>query len=66
MNPLCGRVVPFQEATVHHVLEHTKGGQTELSNAVLVCQDCAPKRKELQAAETELKQYLKKITEGHG
>ena len=37
MNPKCRRAVPFQEATVHHVIEHTAGGPTKLSNAVLVC-----------------------------
>ena len=58
-NPLCGRHIPFQEATVHHVTEHTAGGPTQLTNAVLICQKCAPKRKELQAAEPELKEYLR-------
>src|SRR5207248_4662601 len=58
MNPKCRRAVPFQEATVHHVIEHTAGGPTKLVNAVLVCTECASKRKELQAAEPELKKYL--------
>jgi 5-methylcytosine-specific restriction endonuclease McrA len=62
MNPNCRRAVPFQEATVHHVIEHTAGGPTKLANAVLVCTDCATKRKELQGAEAELKEYLHSLT----
>lgn len=65
-NPNCGGAVPFKEATVHHVTEHTVGGPTELANAVLVCKDCAPKRKELQAAESELKEYLRSRTQVKG
>jgi hypothetical protein len=63
MNPKCRRSVLFEETTVHHVIEHTTGGPTKLTNAVLVCTDCAPKRKELQAAEAELKDYLSGLTD---
>jgi hypothetical protein len=63
MNPKCRRSVPFQEATVHHVTEHTAGGPTKLTNAVLVCTECAPKRKELQSAEDELKRYLSSLAD---
>ncbi len=58
MNPTCRRSVLFQEATIHHVAEHTGGGPTKLTNGVLVCKDCSPKRKELQAAEAHFKEYL--------
>lgn len=63
-NPTCRRLVPFPEATVHHVVEHTGGGQTTLANGVLVCTDCAPKRKELQAAGPALTNYLQSIPGG--
>jgi 5-methylcytosine-specific restriction endonuclease McrA len=63
---LCGCHIPFQEATVHHVTEHTAGGPTQLTNAVLICQKCAPKRKDLQAAETELKDYLRRLQAKRG
>ena len=61
-NPRCLRFVPFNEATVHHVMEHTAGGPTILTNAVLVCNNCAPKRNELREAEYELKKYLWRLT----
>ena len=55
--------VPFQESTVHHVVEHTAGGPTDLGNGVLVCEQCASTRNELQAAEPELKKYLLSVTQ---
>lgn len=61
MNPACRRFVAFQDATIHHVVEHTEGGLTTLENGVLVCIGCAPKRKELQAALPELMNYLQSL-----
>jgi hypothetical protein len=39
----CGAEVPWNEAEVHHVVEHSKGGITNLSNAALVHSACHPK-----------------------
>ena len=66
MNPKCRRPVSFQDATVHHVIEHMAGGMTKLTNAVLVCKDCASKRKELQEAEGILKTYLRSLRANAG
>ena len=35
--------VPWEECELHHVLPHTEGGETSISNAVLVHRQCHPK-----------------------
>jgi hypothetical protein len=40
---VCDSEVPWNEAEVHHVVEHSKGGLTSLSNAALVHSACHPK-----------------------
>lgn len=56
--PSCRREIPFNEATVHHVVEHTTGGKTSLENGVLICADCAPLRNDLQSLQAEFETYL--------
>ena len=52
---VCGAVVGWTEAEIHHVLEHAQGGQTTLENAVLVHKHCHPKG---SAAEEFRAKYL--------
>ena len=63
-NPDCkwpGRRVPFQEATIHHVHEHTTGGPTTLQNGVLVCRDCHASRPGMQRLTSHFEEYLRRI-----
>lgn len=39
----CDSEVPWNDAEVHHVIEHTRGGATSLANAALVHSACHPK-----------------------
>ena len=62
--PSCERpdkTVSFAEATVHHVVEHSAGGQTVLENGVLVCPQCHANRIEMQKLEGYFKAYLTRI-----
>ena len=52
------RLIPFGEATVHHVDEHCAGGQTVLENGVLVCPQCHSNRYEMQRRGDHFKNYL--------
>jgi hypothetical protein len=46
----CGADVLWADAEIHHVEEHSKGGQTKLSNGALVHKQCHPKgEKQTQA-----------------
>jgi hypothetical protein len=56
-----GRVIPFAEATVHHVEEHCAGGQTTLANGVLVCPQCHSNRYEMQRLTGHFKTYLERV-----
>lgn len=40
---VCRGTVPWDEAHIHHVEQHTSGGKTSLDNAVLVHARCHPK-----------------------
>ncbi len=42
----CGGEVVWGDAEYHHVIEHAKGGRTDLSNGVLVHGHCHPKGEE--------------------
>ena len=55
------RLVPFAEATVHHVEEHSAGGQTVLGNGVLVCPQCHSNRFEMQRLTGHFQAYLERI-----
>lgn len=55
------RVIPFVEATVHHVEEHCTGGQTVLGNGVLVCPQCHSNRNEMQRQTGHFKNYLARV-----
>ena len=37
---VCGRPIPFEEAAVDHIVPHSKGGKTELSNGRYAAQSC--------------------------
>ncbi len=63
-NPACGhpeRRVPFREATIHHVIEHTAGGRTMLQNGVLICPECHVNRAEMQRLTSHFQEYLGRI-----
>jgi hypothetical protein len=63
-NPDCklpGHRVPFKNATIHHVHEHTAGGPTTLQNGILVCQDCHASRPEMQRLTPHFREYLRRI-----
>ena len=63
-NPGCprpARRVPFREATIHHVDEHTAGGQTTLQNGVLICPECHANRTEMQRLSLHFREYLQRI-----
>jgi hypothetical protein len=42
---VCGADVVWQEAEIHHVDQHAKGGLTEIENGALVHSHCHPKGK---------------------
>ena len=63
-NPVCARPerkVPFREATVHHVIEHTAGGNTILENGILICPECHANRVEMQRLAPQFQDYLRRI-----
>ena len=63
-NPACerpGHRVPYREATIHHVIEHTDGGPTTLQNGVLICPECHPNRIEMQRLTAHFQEYLRGI-----
>ena len=63
-NPNCkqpGRQVPFREATIHHVIEHTVGGRTLLQNGVLLHPECHASRVEMQKLTSHFQEYLRRI-----
>ncbi|HQN02163.1 MAG TPA: HNH endonuclease signature motif containing protein, partial [Candidatus Hydrogenedentes bacterium] len=55
------RRLPFREATIHHVIEHTAGGNTALQNGVLICPECHADRGEMQRLTTHFQDYLRRI-----
>ena len=40
---VCDSEVPWVEAEIHHIKEHSQGGQTVLENGKLVHKQCHPK-----------------------
>ena len=63
-NPRCQRPerrVPFREATIHHVVEHTAGGNTSLQNGILICPECHASRNEMQRLASHFHEYLRRI-----
>ncbi len=63
-NPRCQRPerrVTFREATIHHVIEHTIGGNTTLQNGVLICPECHVNRAEMQRLASHFQEYLQRI-----
>lgn len=63
-NPGCerqGHRVPFREATIHHVIEHTAAGPTTLQNGVLICPECHAHRSEMQGLTAHFQEYLRRI-----
>jgi hypothetical protein len=63
-NPGCqrpNRRVPYREAHLHHIVEHTKGGKTTLQNGILICQECHSDRAEMQRLMPHFQEYLSRI-----
>lgn len=63
-NPRCERPdrrVPFREATIHHIIEHTVGGTTTLQNGVLICPECHRERDEMQRLASHFQGYIQRI-----
>ena len=63
-NPRCQRPahkVSFREASVHHVIEHTSGGNTTLQNGVLICPECHVDRAEMQRLTPHFQEHLRRI-----
>jgi len=61
-NPDCNRQVPFHEARIHHVVEHSVGGATVLNNGILVCSECHTDRKHMQNPTSTFQEYLEHLT----
>jgi 5-methylcytosine-specific restriction endonuclease McrA len=61
-NPKCKRpddhFVPFDEAEFHHIVEHSKGGKTELRNGILVCSDCHHDRQAMEILQETFTDYI--------
>lgn len=61
-NPACVRQVPFNEAHIHHIIEHSAGGATVLNNGILVCPECHADRKHMQGLSSTFQEYLKQLS----
>ena len=61
-NPRCGRQINFNEATIHHVIEHVAEGRTILENGVLVCPECHANRTEMQSLTPVFLEYLQQVS----
>jgi hypothetical protein len=63
-NPACSRPdhrVAFRDATIHHIVEHTAGGETTLKNGVLICPECHANRAGLQHLTQHFQDYIARI-----
>jgi hypothetical protein len=60
-NPDCNRQVPFNEAHIHHIIEHSIGGATVLDNGILVCPECHADRKHMQSLTATFQEYIKHL-----
>ena len=58
--PDCGRMVPFNEARFHHIVEHTVGGPTVLQNGILICTECHADRVRMQTLAPVFQDYLQR------
>jgi len=61
-NPNCGRLLPFSEAHIHHIVEHSAGGPTTLGNAILVCPECHADRKQMQVLAPVFQEHLRNLS----
>lgn len=53
--------IPFREATIHHVIEHSAGGGTTLENGVLICRGCHADRAEMQRLTAHFQDYIRRV-----
>lgn len=63
-NPQCtrpDRKVPFREATIHHIIEHSAGGKTTLKNGLLICPECHVNRASMQNLTQHFQDYITRI-----
>ena len=59
--PLPDRQVAFRDATIHHIVEHTAGGETTLKNGVLICPACHTNRAGMQHLTRHFQDYITRI-----
>lgn len=57
-HPECGVSVPLYDARIHHIHEHTEGGQTVLDNGILICASCHSDRKDMQNLREYFEDYI--------
>lgn len=63
-NPGCSRPdhrVAFREATIHHIVEHSAGGETAVKNGVLVCPECHFNRAQMQELTEYFQNYIIRV-----
>jgi hypothetical protein len=63
-NPNCVRPerrVSFRDATIHHILEHSAGGSTNLRNGILICPECHTNRVGLQHLTKHFQDYIDRV-----
>jgi 5-methylcytosine-specific restriction endonuclease McrA len=61
--PTCqrtGQKVSFKDAEIHHIIEHSAGGQTVLQNGILVCPECHDNREVLRGYTSYFQKYIEK------
>jgi hypothetical protein len=60
-NPNCGRELTFSEGHIHHIIEHTVGGQTKLDNGILVCPECHGDRANMKSLAPVFQNHIKQV-----
>jgi 5-methylcytosine-specific restriction endonuclease McrA len=59
--PRPDRKVAFRESTIHHIVEHSAGGQTSLKNGILICPECHTNRADMQQHTEKFQEYIARI-----
>lgn len=66
-NPGCqlpDRRVNFGSAEIHHIVEHSAGGRTNLKNGILICSLCHSNRAQMQSLTGHFQEYIERIYSG--
>jgi hypothetical protein len=58
------RRVPFRDANIHHIVEHSAGGSTSLRNGILICVECHTDRQSMKALTPIFQDYITKLYSG--